>query len=105
METLSSSNYSKPTERESSSPMRMNAVKQSPIPFPWKLHEMLDDAALKFDTIVSWIPGQNGFRVHDVNSFVKNIMPLYFNQSKYKSFQRQLNMWGFERILSGEFRG
>ena len=85
---------------------RLGAVKQSPIPFPWKLHEMLEDAtSLNFDATVSWIPEDTGFRVHNVQDFVDNIMPRYFNQSKYKSFQRQLNMWGFERILSGPFKG
>jgi hypothetical protein len=82
------------------------AVKQSPIPFPWKLHEMLGDAScLNFDAAVSWLPEEYGFRVHDIKKFVETIMPRYFNQTKYKSFQRQLNMWGFERVQSGPFKG
>jgi hypothetical protein len=82
------------------------AVKQSPICFPWKLHEMLSDAShFNFDIIVSWLPDETGFRVHDVEKFVQTVMPRYFNQTKYKSFQRQLNMWGFERVRTEPFKG
>jgi hypothetical protein len=68
--------------------------------FPWKLHEMLDNAAeIKgFSSIVSWLPDCNSFKVHDRAAFVSQILPQYFKQTRYKSFQRQLNIWGFERI-------
>jgi hypothetical protein len=68
--------------------------------FPWKLHAMLDNAAeIKgFASIVSWLPDSNSFKVHDQAAFVSRILPHYFKQTRYKSFQRQLNIWGFERI-------
>mmetsp|Transcript_118017 Transcript_118017/g.176319 ORF Transcript_118017/g.176319 Transcript_118017/m.176319 type:complete len:378 (+) Transcript_118017:96-1229(+) len=76
------------------------------IPFPWKLHELLDVAeADAFTNIVSWLPNQHSFRVHDIQKFVDHIMKRFFKQTKYKSFQRQLNMWGFERILNGPEKG
>ena len=66
--------------------------------FPWKLHEMLDLVERQGDEhIVSWLPGGRSFRVHMPELFVERIMKLCFNQTKYKSFQRQLNLWGFER--------
>jgi hypothetical protein len=66
--------------------------------FPWKLHEMLDLVEQRGEEeIVSWLPGDHAFRVHKVDIFVKNIMKTSFNQTKYKSFQRQLNLWGFKR--------
>ena len=58
--------------------------------FPWKLHAMLEMADQKgFREIVSWLPDGNGFKVHDPAVFVEKIMPTFFHQSKYKSFQRQ----------------
>lgn len=58
--------------------------------FPLKLHAMLEDAESKgFANIVSWQAGNKSFKVHDINSFGGDIMPMYFNQTKFKSFQRQ----------------
>jgi hypothetical protein len=70
--------------------------------FPWKLHEMLEAADVNgFSIVVSWLPDRRSFKVHDRETCVSLIMQRYFDQTKYKSFQRQLNMWGFERHLYG----
>ncbi|KAG7351414.1 HSF-type DNA-binding protein [Nitzschia inconspicua] len=57
------------------------------------------------DNIVSWLLGSKSFKVHDVDLFTAAILPHFFQQTKYKSFQRQLNMWGFVRILTGPSAG
>jgi hypothetical protein len=58
--------------------------------FPLKLHAMLEEAENKgFTDVVAWQPGDKSFRVNDVNKFSTEIMPRYFNQTKFKSFQRQ----------------
>jgi len=76
------------------------------VPFPWKLHEMLEIAEKEeFTNIVSWLPDHQSFKVYQIEVFVRDVMPKYFRQTKYKSFQRQLNMWGFERLLSGPSKG
>jgi hypothetical protein len=80
----------------------------SSFPFPWKLHEMLDDAEKdeSFQSIMSWLPDrENAFRIHNSAAFVDLVMPKYFKQTKYKSFQRQINIWGFCRISSGPDKG
>jgi hypothetical protein len=72
--------------------------------FPWKLHSLLETAAKEgFDHIVSWLDNNASFKVHDPALFVKDIMPRFFKrQSQYKSFQRQLNVWQFERLLGSK---
>jgi hypothetical protein len=77
------------------------------IQFPWKLHEMLDNADVEgFSDIVSWLPGStNSFKVHQRGVFVEGIMPRYFKKIQFKSFRRQINMWGFERIKGGAGKG
>jgi hypothetical protein len=66
--------------------------------FPWKLHDMLEEAeSNNVSHIVSWGPYGLSFKVHMRDEFVTKIMPLYFNQTKYESFRRQLNLYGFTR--------
>lgn len=75
-------------------------------PFPWKLHEMLEDAAKEGnESIVSWQSHGYSFLVHKPKLFVEKIMPTYFNQSKFASFQRQLNLYGFQRLTAGRDKG
>jgi len=74
--------------------------------FPWKLHDVLEDAERKgFANIVSWMMDGRAFKVHDQKLFESQIMSRYFNQTMYKSFQRQLNIYGFQRVTSGESKG
>jgi hypothetical protein len=44
------------------------------------------------ETIVSWLSHGRGFKVHESEAFVKQVMARYFKQTKYKSFQRQVNI-------------
>jgi hypothetical protein len=74
--------------------------------FPMKLYTMLEDAqGLSFEDIVSWQPGGQSFKVLQPERFATEISQTYFNQTKYKSFQRQLNIYGFRRIHSGINKG
>jgi HSF-type DNA-binding len=75
-------------------------------PFPVKVHEMLEDADEKFFShIVSWNALGTGFMVHNKELFTKQIVPHYFSQTKYKSFQRQLSLYGFQRVTVGQNKG
>jgi hypothetical protein len=84
-----------------------HGAKKECIQFPWKLHEMLDNADVEgFSDIVSWLPGStNSFKVHRRGLFVEGIIPRYFKKIQYRSFLRQINMWGFERIKDGAGKG
>lgn len=79
----------------------------SKLPFAWKLYEMLETVHKnKVDTdIVSWVDDGKAFKVHDLKRFVNEIVPTYFKQSKYKSFQRQLYFYGFTREASSGKEG
>ena len=71
--------------------------------FPFVLHTVLEDAtAFNFERIISWVPNSDRyFIIHKPKEFAQFIMKLYFtNQNHYKSFLRQLNLYGFERIAS-----
>lgn len=75
-------------------------------PFPWKLHIMLDAMDETGDkSIVCWQPHGRAFMVHKPKDFVQEVMPHFFNQTKYASFQRQLNLYGFSRLTHGPDKG
>jgi hypothetical protein len=74
--------------------------------FPWKLHDILEDSEREgFTAIVSWTMQGRAFRVHNHADFERTVMTRYFNHGKYKSFQRQLNIYGFQRVSSGDAVG
>jgi hypothetical protein len=67
---------------------------------------MLEEMAKVGDeSIVSWQPHGKAFRVHIPEVFARTVMPRYFKQTKYKSFLRQLHIYGFHRIHKGIDRG
>mmetsp|Transcript_9238 Transcript_9238/g.19194 ORF Transcript_9238/g.19194 Transcript_9238/m.19194 type:complete len:566 (-) Transcript_9238:2574-4271(-) len=69
--------------------------------FPALLHAMLTRAkADGYDEVCSWKSHGRSFAVYDRDSFVKDVMPKYFRQSQFASFQRQLNLYGFQRLSS-----
>jgi HSF-type DNA-binding len=69
--------------------------------FPLKLQRILDKLETENSVdIISWLPHGRAFRLHDVSRFVTELMPQFFNQTKYSSFQRQLHMYNFQRITS-----
>jgi hypothetical protein len=57
--------------------------------FPWRLYEMLLRSETdSFEHVVSWQPGDACFKVHEPSIFVSVVLPRFFKQTKYKSFQR-----------------
>mmetsp|Transcript_16927 Transcript_16927/g.25129 ORF Transcript_16927/g.25129 Transcript_16927/m.25129 type:complete len:420 (-) Transcript_16927:201-1460(-) len=77
-------------------------------PFPMKLHKMLtfvdsdeSSSSNSFQDVVSWMPHGRSFCVHKPADFVEKIMPMFFKQTKWTSFQRQLNLYGFQRLTRG----
>ena len=76
------------------------------IAFPVRLFDMLTDIEARGQTsIVSWLSHGRALRVHDPDAFVTKVLPRYFKQSKITSFQRQLNVYGFRRIVFGRDAG
>jgi len=76
------------------------------VPFPFKLHTLLEQIEQDgFGHIVSWQPHGRAFVIHDKKTFVDQIMPNYFKQTKLTSFQRQLNLYGFTRLSRGTDAG
>jgi HSF-type DNA-binding len=67
--------------------------------FPAKIHAIL--SRNDFSNIICWMPHGRSWRVLDPTGFEQLIIPKYFGHSKFSSFIRQVNGWGFRRITCG----
>ena len=80
----------------------MHTTPNSRKKFPDILHEILqkqnDDI---ISSIISWLPDGAGFAIHNKRDFEAVILLTYFNGIKFRSFQRQLNIYGFQRLEKG----
>mmetsp|Transcript_58013 Transcript_58013/g.141755 ORF Transcript_58013/g.141755 Transcript_58013/m.141755 type:complete len:528 (-) Transcript_58013:61-1644(-) len=76
------------------------------VPFPMKLFQMLEDTERDgHKWICSWSADGTCFKVHNTHAFVDKVMPIYFRQTRYKSFQRQCHLYGYVRLSSGPNKG
>mmetsp|Transcript_3099 Transcript_3099/g.4695 ORF Transcript_3099/g.4695 Transcript_3099/m.4695 type:complete len:256 (-) Transcript_3099:14-781(-) len=80
--------------------MAKSSKKSNRLTFPVRLHGLLTQAP-KFgvDHIISWDDEGTKFLIHDQDQFNYKILPNIFRQSKFASFRRQLNAYGFERVF------
>ena len=68
---------------------------QNKLQFPWKLHQLLDEADQKgYDGIISWMPDGKSFKVHDKTKFEREVMPIYF-ECKFSNYCLWLMLWEF----------
>ena len=73
--------------------------------FPGKLHGLMSFVEREnLESIICWVMNGHAIMINDPEKLVQ-ILPLFFGQTKYRSFRRQLNMWHFERILEGPYKG
>lgn len=78
----------------------------SPAQFPLRLHDVLDASEKEgFQHVVSWLPEGNGFQIHDADNMLPILQKYGFNQSRWKSFLRQLQNYGFRREIRGPTKG
>jgi len=70
--------------------------------FPEKVHYMLEKSSRAgLSNIFAWKSHGRAFCVNDTKAFANLILPGYFHHSKWASFLRQLNLYGFKRINRG----
>lgn len=72
-----------------------NPIRRMDEPFPLKLHRLLEAVEHQAQAeILSWDPDGRSFTIFQPKAFAESIMGQYFRQTKYKSFQRQMNLYG-----------
>ncbi|XP_031571142.1 heat shock factor protein-like isoform X2 [Actinia tenebrosa] len=68
-----------------------------------KLWKLVEDH--QYDIHISWNRSGSGFLVHDQATFAREILPKYFKHNNFASFVRQLNMYGFRKVIGAEQGG
>jgi len=74
-----------------------------PMTFPQRLMDVLSNE--RHDDVVTWLPHGKAFIIYKKKRFAAEVLPLYFKQSKFTSFTRKLNRWGFTRVTRGPETG
>ena len=75
--------------------------------FPQKLHQILQELERQEGgaAIASFLPNGKAFAIHKPRDFVKTIAGKQWRMSRFSSFQRQLNLYDFQRITEGHGKG
>nr|AGN53400.1 heat shock factor 1 [Haliotis diversicolor] len=63
-----------------------------------KLWLLVEDPG--WNDLICWGEGGTSFHVYDQSRFAREVLPLYFKHSNIASFIRQLNMYGFRKVMS-----
>lgn len=59
--------------------------------------ELADRQIFEIAESASWLPHGRAFRIHNKVKFMEEVVPLFFDLTKIRSFNRQLHLWGFRR--------
>jgi len=69
--------------------------------FPLKLYTIM----VEEPKVLKWNVGHDSFRIIDEDELVNRILQKHFRTSRFSSFTRNLNIYGFKKIAKGEFAG
>jgi len=84
-----------------------------PQQFPRRLYEMIEAETnpccslvaghqlQEANAIIEWSQSGRAFRINDISLFAAHLLPKYFRTSKFSSFQRNLNLYGFTKVRRG----
>ncbi|XP_066235882.1 heat shock factor protein 1 isoform X1 [Saccopteryx leptura] len=85
-------------------PVGPGAAGPSNVPaFLTKLWTLVSDPDT--DALICWSPSGSSFHVFDQGQFAKEVLPKYFKHNNMASFVRQLNMYGFRKVVHIEQGG
>ncbi|WOL19157.1 heat stress transcription factor B-2c-like [Canna indica] len=79
------------------SPPTPEGQRSLPTPFLTKTYQLVDDPSV--DDMISWNEDGSTFVVWRPAEFARDLLPKYFKHNNFSSFVRQLNTYGFRKIV------
>ncbi|KAJ8512772.1 hypothetical protein OPV22_003206 [Ensete ventricosum] len=78
-------------------PVPPDGQRSLPTPFLTKTYQLVDDPSV--DDMISWNEDGSTFVVWRPAEFARDLLPKYFKHNNFSSFVRQLNTYGFRKIV------
>ncbi|XVE57837.1 hypothetical protein DITRI_Ditri04bG0122400 [Diplodiscus trichospermus] len=88
-----------PADQPCESPTGAPADSQRSLPTPFltKTYQLVDDPSV--DDLISWNEDGSTFIVWRPAEFARDLLPKYFKHNNFSSFVRQLNTYGFRKVV------
>ncbi|WOK98190.1 hypothetical protein Cni_G06900 [Canna indica] len=87
----------KPTATRTAQPPPTEVQRSLPTPFLAKTYQLVDDPSV--DDVISWNQDGSTFVVWHPAEFARDLLPKYFKHNNFSSFVRQLNTYGFRKVV------
>jgi len=75
------------------------------VSFPVIIHKVVTETTESDPAIIQWVASGKAFKINEKHKKLGPILKEYFNHGKYSSVQRQLNMYGWSKHLTGSYKG
>ncbi|XP_059304839.1 heat stress transcription factor B-2b [Lycium ferocissimum] len=85
-----------PIERNGET-MASETARSVPTPFLTKTYQLVEDQSI--DDVISWNEDGSTFIVWNPTEFARDLLPKYFKHNNFSSFVRQLNTYGFRKVV------
>ncbi|XP_026570230.1 heat shock factor protein 4 [Pseudonaja textilis] len=89
--------------QDSTTALAMDGYTSSVPAFLTKLWTLVEDP--ETNHLICWNTNGTSFHVFDQSQFAKEVLPKYFKHNNMASFVRQLNMYGFRKVVNIEQGG
>ncbi|KAM7504731.1 hypothetical protein LguiB_003635 [Lonicera macranthoides] len=86
-----------PVEQNGAESTAGDTTRSLPTPFLTKTYQLVDDEAI--DDVISWNEDGSTFIVWNPTEFARDLLPKYFKHNNFSSFVRQLNTYGFRKVV------